>query len=38
MSKITALYEQQIYSNNYTQLDWLEIKESWEYLINRTSG
>ncbi|ETT88020.1 DUF4129 domain-containing transglutaminase family protein [Viridibacillus sp. FSL R5-0477] len=38
MSKITALYEQQIYSNNYAQWDWLDIKESWEYLINRTSG
>lgn len=38
MSKITTLYERQIYSNNYTQLDWLDIKESWEYLINRTSS
>ncbi|MBK3496218.1 transglutaminase domain-containing protein [Viridibacillus sp. YIM B01967] len=38
MSKITTSYEQQIYSNEKSKINWLELKESWEYLINSTSG
>ena len=38
MLKITALYEKTIYSKDATTFDFIEIKESWEYLINRTGG
>lgn len=38
MSKITALYEKTIYSKDTTTFNFDEIKESWEYLINRVGS
>ncbi|WP_431028152.1 transglutaminase TgpA family protein [Lysinibacillus sp. LZ02] len=38
MSKITDLHEKTIYSKDTTNFNFDEIKESWEYLINRTTG
>ena len=38
MSKITALYEKTIYSKDTMTFDFIEIKESWEYLINRVGS
>ncbi len=38
MSKITEVYEKVIYSKNIEHHEFDEIKESWEYLINRTTG
>ena len=38
MSKVTAVYEKTIYSKESTGISFDEIKESWEYLINRTTG
>ncbi|MFF5996647.1 transglutaminaseTgpA domain-containing protein [Lysinibacillus sp. KU-BSD001] len=38
MSKITDLHEKTIYSKDMTHFNFDEIKESWEYLINRTTG
>lgn len=37
MSKITEVYERAIYSKN-ADISFEEIKESWENLINRSSG
>lgn len=38
MSKVTTAYEKTIYSKESTSIHFEEIKESWEYLINRTTG
>lgn len=38
MSKVTTVYEKAIYSKNTNNHSFDEIKESWEYLINRTTG
>lgn len=38
MSKVTAVYEKTIYSKEKGNIQFEEIKESWEYLINRTTG
>ncbi|MFJ7738507.1 DUF4129 domain-containing transglutaminase family protein [Lysinibacillus sp. NPDC097287] len=38
MKKLTSVYEQHIYSNQPQDIDFVELKESWEYLINRTIG
>ncbi|QPQ34167.1 transglutaminase TgpA family protein [Lysinibacillus sp. JNUCC-52] len=36
MRKLTAVYEQHIYSKNTLDVDYVKLRESWEYLINRT--
>lgn len=38
MSELTAAYERMIYGGDAESIDWHELKESWENLINRTSG
>lgn len=38
MSKITYVYEQYIYGNESQHIDFGKLKESWEYLINRSSS
>jgi transglutaminase-like putative cysteine protease len=38
MSKVTTVYEKTIYSKETRNIHFDEIKESWEYLINRTTG
>ncbi|MEQ6357591.1 transglutaminaseTgpA domain-containing protein [Lysinibacillus sp. M3] len=38
MQKLTAVYEQHIYGKDKREVDFVELKESWEYLINRTIG
>jgi len=38
MQKLTAVYEQHIYGKGKHEVDFIELKESWEYLINRTIG
>ncbi len=38
MSKITHVYEQYIYGKNDNNIDFSKLKESWEYLINRSSS
>lgn len=38
MTKLTEAYERMIYGNDSESIDWLELRESWENLINRTSG
>ncbi|MGE7093420.1 transglutaminase TgpA family protein [Lysinibacillus sp. NPDC048646] len=38
MQKLTAVYEQHIYGNDAKDVDFIKLKESWEYLINRTIG
>lgn len=38
MSELTAVYEQYIYAGNADHLNTAEVKESWEYLIHRTSN
>ncbi|TWT14515.1 DUF4129 domain-containing transglutaminase family protein [Planomicrobium sp. CPCC 101079] len=38
MSRLTAAYEQSVYGGNSDSVNWNELKESWENLINRTSG
>lgn len=38
MSQLTRAYEQLIYGGDEESVDWQELKESWEKLINRTSG
>lgn len=38
MSKLTKEYEQFIYGKNPTRINFDKLKESWEYLINRSSG
>lgn len=36
MKKLTSVYEQRIYSKQPQEVDFAKLKESWEYLINRT--
>ncbi|CAM5217483.1 Transglutaminase superfamily protein OS=Ureibacillus acetophenoni OX=614649 GN=SAMN05877842_11612 PE=4 SV=1 [Ureibacillus acetophenoni] len=38
MSKITRVYEEYIYGKNLQNIDFDKMKESWEYLINRSSS
>ncbi|AIY04690.1 transglutaminase-like cysteine protease [Planococcus sp. PAMC 21323] len=38
MSELTRAYEQMIYGGDAESVGWHELKESWENLINRTSG
>ncbi|WP_079523167.1 DUF4129 domain-containing transglutaminase family protein [Solibacillus isronensis] len=38
MSELTAFYERLIYAKQTDQMNTNEMKEIWEYLINRTSG
>ncbi|MGE7691940.1 transglutaminase TgpA family protein [Lysinibacillus sp. NPDC097214] len=38
MQKLTTVYEQHIYGKDKHEVDFIELKESWEYLINRTIG
>ena len=38
MRELTAFYEKLIYDKQTKKLDTTEMKEIWEYLINRTSG
>ncbi|MEG0564495.1 DUF4129 domain-containing protein, partial [Anaerorhabdus sp.] len=38
MAELTAVYEQIIYAGKAQQFDTSKVKESWEYLINRTSS
>ncbi|MGN7478715.1 transglutaminaseTgpA domain-containing protein [Solibacillus silvestris] len=38
MSELTAFYEQLIYAKQSEHLNTAEMKEIWEYLINRTSS
>ncbi|MGE7984678.1 transglutaminase-like domain-containing protein [Solibacillus sp. NPDC093137] len=38
MSELTAFYERLIYAKKTDQMNAAEMKEIWEYLINRTSG
>src|SRR5690606_21996689 len=38
MTRLTRAYEQAVYGGNPESVDWNELKESWENLINRTSG
>lgn len=38
MSELTAFYERLIYAKQIDQMNTAEMKEIWEYLINRTSG
>jgi len=36
MQKLTAVYEQHIYGRDEQDIDFIKLRESWEYLINRT--
>jgi transglutaminase-like putative cysteine protease len=38
MSELTAIYEAYIYSGRSQNYDMTEVKEIWEYLINRTTS
>lgn len=38
MQKLTAVYEQHVYGKDEQEVDFTKLKESWEYLINRTIG
>ncbi len=38
MSKLTSAYERLVYSKNFDETEYEEMKESWEYLINRSIG
>ncbi|MDN7242601.1 transglutaminase domain-containing protein [Planococcus sp. N028] len=38
MSNLTVAYERSVYGGNSDSINWHELKESWENLINRTSG
>ncbi|MEO4055477.1 transglutaminaseTgpA domain-containing protein [Solibacillus sp. CAU 1738] len=38
MSKLTEAYERSIYAEKAEELDFDKLKESWEYLINRTTS
>lgn len=38
MQKLTSVYEQRIYSKQPQEVDFVKLKESWEYLINRTTS
>ncbi|MEA0566149.1 DUF4129 domain-containing transglutaminase family protein [Lysinibacillus irui] len=36
MQKLTVVYEQYVYGKDKEDVDFIKLKESWEYLINRT--
>ncbi|WP_445478517.1 DUF4129 domain-containing transglutaminase family protein [Lysinibacillus irui] len=36
MQKLTVVYEQHVYGKDKEEVDLMKLKESWEYLINRT--
>ena len=38
MSRLTDAYERSIYAGTTENIDFEEMKEIWEYLINRTTG
>ena len=38
MKVLTDAYEEIIYSRTANEIDFIKMKESWEYLINRTTG
>ncbi|NOG30284.1 transglutaminase TgpA family protein [Lysinibacillus fusiformis] len=38
MQKLTAVYEQHVYGKDKQEVNFIKLKESWEYLINRTIG
>ena len=38
MTELTEAYERAVYGGNAESVDWLKLRESWENLINRTSG
>lgn len=38
MQKLTAVYEQHVYGKDKQEVNFTKLKESWEYLINRTIG
>ena len=38
MSELTEAYERSVYGGDAESVDWHELRESWENLINRTSG
>lgn len=38
MSELTEAYERSVYGGDVESVDWLQLRESWENLINRTSG
>lgn len=38
MSTITKAYEQCIYAKNLREIDFVQMKESWEYLINQATS
>ncbi|EIM06384.1 transglutaminase-like cysteine protease [Planococcus antarcticus DSM 14505] len=38
MSELTEAYERSVYGDDAESIDWAELRESWENLINRTSG
>lgn len=38
MTRLTASYEQSVYGGQPETVEWSELKESWENLINRTSS
>lgn len=38
MGKLTKAYEQTIYARESTNVDFEQMKESWEYLINRATS
>lgn len=38
MKKLTSAYEKGFYGGNIEAHEWKQLRESWEYLINRTSG
>ena len=38
MTELTAVHEQVIYAGSTASYETTEVIESWEYLINRTTG
>ena len=38
MRDLTKVYEKGFYGGNIDKHEWAKLRESWEYLINRTSG
>ncbi len=38
MRDLTKAYEKGFYGGNIDKHEWAKLRESWEYLINRTSG
>lgn len=38
MSRLTSEYERSIYGGHHESVEWAELRESWENLINRTTS